>query len=139
MTTAAQDKIEIHELFSRYYYAVDMKDVKGWLSLWVEDGLFQNGDLIRAAGMEELTAFANKHINAPLKHSRHMVTNISTTINGDQAEAITYMLVMDSHVQDFQHATAICRSKLRKVNGEWKLTSHIYATDPSFDFSKLPH
>jgi hypothetical protein len=58
-------------------------------------------------------------------------------VNGELATAVNYMLVIDSLVQEAQHATAICHSRLVKQNEEWKLLSHIFNTDPSFDFSKL--
>jgi hypothetical protein len=130
------EKLEIHELIGRYYYYVDTQNKEAWLSLWTEEGHLQNGDNI-AKGASQLQQFANDHITDPNKHTRHMATNIFVEVNGNQATAINYMLVIDSIVQEAQHATAICHSRISKINGEWKLLSHIFNTDLSFDFSKV--
>jgi hypothetical protein len=130
------DKLEIHELIGKYYYFVDTQNKEAWLNLWAREGHLQNGDNI-AKGTAQLQAFANEHITDPNKHTRHMATNIFVEVNGHQATAVNYMLVIDSIVQQAQHATAICHSRFHKVDREWKLLSHIFTTDPSFDFSKL--
>jgi hypothetical protein len=130
------DKLEIHELIGRYYYFVDTQDKEAWLSLWAEEGLLQNGNHV-ASGRGQLGQFADDHITDPNKHTRHMATNLFVEVNGQEATAVNYMLVIDSIVQEAQHATAICHSSLRKINGEWKIVAHIFKTDPSFDFSRL--
>jgi hypothetical protein len=66
-----------------------------------------------------------------------MASNIAVSIRGDQAELVNYMLVIDSIEQTAQHATAICRSSLCRHQGHWKLQSHVFETDPSFDFSRV--
>jgi hypothetical protein len=130
------DTLEIHQLIGKYYYFVDTQNKEAWLKLWAEEGHLQNGDNI-ARGKGQLQQFANDHITDPNKHTRHMASNIFVEVNGELATAVNYMLVIDSLVQEAQHATAICHSRLVKQNGEWKLLSHIFNTDPSFDFSKL--
>ena len=130
------DKLAIHELIGKYYFLVDTQNKAAWLGLWAEEGVLQNGDNI-ARGREQLQQFADDHITDPNKHTQHMATNIFTELTGDEATAVSYMLVIDSIVQQAQHATAICESKLRKVGGEWKLVSHVFKTDASFDYSKL--
>jgi hypothetical protein len=102
----------------------------------VEEGHLQNGDNI-AKCIAQLQQFANDHITDPHKHTRHMASNIFVEVNGNEATAVNYMLVIDSELQQAQHATAICHSRLVKQNGEWKLLSHIFKTDPSFDFTQL--
>jgi ketosteroid isomerase-like protein len=130
------ERILIHELLGRYYHCVDTKDVDGWLSLWTEDGLLSN-EPNEARGTEQLTAFAREHIADPEKHTRHLVTNVFCDVDGDEADATSYMLVVDSDVQDAQRATAICRSRLTRSGGTWKLRSHVFKTDPSFDYGRL--
>jgi hypothetical protein len=130
------DTLAIHELIGKYYYFVDTQNKEAWLNLWAQEGHLQNGDNI-AKGKEQLQQFANDHITDPNKHTRHMATNIFVEINGEQATAVNYMLVMDSIVQGAQHATAICHSMFDKINGAWKLRSHVFTTDPSFDLGKL--
>ena len=130
------DELKIHELIGRYYYYVDTQNKEAWLGLWAGEGHLQNGDNI-AKGVAQLQQFASDHITDPDKHTRHMATNIFVEVSGNQATAVNYMLVIDSIVQEAQHATALCHSTLTKINGEWKLLSHIFDTDPSFDFSKV--
>lgn len=130
------EKIEIHELIAKYYHAVDTKNTSAWLELWSSDGILRNGDHV-AEGIKELTKFADEHITDPKKHTRHMATNIYVVSDGKIATMINYMLVIDSSNQNAQHASAICSSKLEKIDGQWKLKLHVFNTDTSFDFSKI--
>jgi hypothetical protein len=93
---------------------VDTQNKEAWLGLWTEEGLLQNGDNV-ARGREQLQQFADDHITAPAKHTWHMATNIFTEVNGEEATAVNYMLVIDSLVQQAQHATAICQSRLKPL------------------------
>jgi ketosteroid isomerase-like protein len=131
-TQTGADHIEIHELFARYYVAVDTHDSETWFGLWAEDGVFDSGR-IRAEGMDELRTFTAGHKKMNLQ-TRHFCTNVFVDVDGDEASATNYMLVRSTVDQSAQSATALCESKLRKVDGEWKFTEHVYETDPSFDF-----
>jgi ketosteroid isomerase-like protein len=133
---ATRDRILIHELFGRYYHAVDTKDAEGWLALWADDGLLSNAPH-EARGREQLAVFARDHVADPGKHTRHLVTNVFCDVDGDRAAATSYMLVVDSAVQDAQRATAICHSDLVRDGDGWKLRRHVFQTDPSFDFARL--
>jgi hypothetical protein len=108
------DKLAIHELIGKYYFLVDTQNKAAWLALWTEEGLLQNGDNV-ARGREQLQQFADDHITDPNKHTRHMATNVFTEVNGGEATAVNYMLVIDSLVQEAQHATAICQSRLKPL------------------------
>ncbi len=130
------DKIEIHEILGKYYYYVDTKNADAWLQLWRQDGLLSNGPH-KAEGLQQLTSFAQEHILDVNKHTRHMATNIFCEVKGNEANAVNYMLVVDSEIQEAQHATAICHSKLQKEGDTWLLVEHIFKTDISFDYAKL--
>jgi ketosteroid isomerase-like protein len=132
----ARDRILIHELLGRYYHAVDTKHAEGWLALWADDGLLSNAPH-EARGREQLAVFARDHVADPGKHTRHLVTNVFCDVDGDRAAATSYMLVVDSEVQDAQRATAICHSDLVRDGNGWKLRRHVFQTDPSFDFARL--
>jgi ketosteroid isomerase-like protein len=130
------DRILIHELLGRYYHCVDTRDAEGWLALWADDGLLANPPS-EARGREALAAFAREHVADEQKHTRHLVTNVFCDVDGDRADATSYMLVIDSEVQDAQHASAICHSSLVRTADGWRLRSHVFSTDPSFDFARL--
>jgi uncharacterized protein (TIGR02246 family) len=129
------DKLEVHELFARYYTAVDTADADGWLSLWADDGVFDSGK-IQAQGKENLRKFIVEHFSMHLE-TRHYCANVFVDMDGDRAAASSYMLVRSAVDQSAQTATAMCRSKLRKVGNAWKLTEHRYKTDSSFDFAAI--
>src|SRR5262245_43038655 len=125
-------KLEVHELFARYYTAIDSADPAGWVACWADDGVFDSGGK-HAQGKENLRAFIDEHVAMGFK-TRHFCTNVFVDIKGDQATASNYMMVRSAVDQNAQTATAICKSKLRRVGGAWKLTEHRYQADPSFDF-----
>jgi uncharacterized protein (TIGR02246 family) len=121
------DRLEIHELFSRYYTAVDAHDATGWTALWTEDGVFDSGHF-HFEGKQQLHGFMSQH-NA---QTRHLVTNVFVEVQGERATAQNYMLVVPTTGKAEVIASAHCRSELRKVEGRWKLARHIYRPDPSF-------
>lgn len=121
------DRSEIQDLFARYYTFVDTHDVDGWVSLWTQDGRYDSGH-VRAEGTEALTAFMAGHV----VHTRHLVSNVTVDVEGDRARATNYMTVLPVAGEPEVIATALCRSELRRVDGRWRLASHVYRPDPSF-------
>lgn len=121
------DRAEIHDLFARYYTYVDTHDVERWVSLWTADGRYDSGH-VQAAGTAALTAFLAGHV----VHTRHLVSNVTVEVEGDRARATNYMTVLPVAGRPDVIATALCRSELRRVDGRWRLASHVYRPDPSF-------
>ena len=131
------DRIEIYELFARYYVAVDTHDPETWLELWTDDGVFDSGR-IRAEGRDGLRAFMAEHEKMDLR-TRHFCTNVFVDVDGDEASATNYLLVRSTVDQSAPSATVLCESRLRRVDGQWKFTEHVYETDPSFDVGDADH
>jgi ketosteroid isomerase-like protein len=132
-THQLDDRLEIHELLSRYYIAVDEHDADAWVALWTEEGVFDSGYL-HLEGRAQLHQFMAGHD----VQTRHLVTNVRTEVQGDRALAESYMLVVPRVDKPEVIATAHCRSELRKVDGRWKLTRHTYKPDPSYVPSSSP-
>lgn len=132
MDTAA-DRQQITELFARYYTAVDEHDADAFVALWAEDGVFDSGYL-HFEGREQLHAFIANHD----VQTRHFVSNVFIDLDGDQARAHSYMLVVPSVGKAEVTATAHCVSELRKSDGRWRLTRHTYRADPSFTPPEVP-
>jgi ketosteroid isomerase-like protein len=121
------DRLEIHELLSRYYLAVDAHDAEAWVALWTEEGVFDSGHF-HFEGKAQLHQFMSGHD----VQTRHLVTNVCTEVQGDRALAESYMLVVPMVGKPEVIATAHCRSELLKVDGCWKMARHTYRPHPSF-------
>jgi hypothetical protein len=95
-----EDEREILRILSRYGKAVDYGDVEGFVSCFADDGVLElsrpksDRVAVRAAGREELAAFAGSHTRAPEQWHKHLVLDVDLDIDGDEARAVSYYVLL---------------------------------------------
>ena len=126
------DRIAIHELYSRYCAYLDTCNVDAWSQLFTEDGVFDTYECAR--GREAITAYIQKVIAArqskPWRNAQHWNGNLIVEGDGDTAKAMCYLIhvgtlkssseqvinIQGTYEDDLIKDAGIWRFKRRKVH-----------------------
>jgi uncharacterized protein (TIGR02246 family) len=92
-----EDRVAIHDLFTRYCCALDNGEVETVVDCFTADAVLKS-PVIDIKGSEEIRAFAGRFAAQQDAGTqfRHMVTNIAVDIEGNRATATAYLLVLIS-------------------------------------------
>ena len=119
MAIVAQDKLEIHELLTRAYLAIDSEDAAAWAECFAEDGVFvaAYGEWNGRAAVRD---FMEEHINKGKEAGvRHFLTNLIVEPDGDGVRILFYILKMNVGSEPAIVATAGGDCGAIKVGGAW--------------------
>lgn len=102
MASVLEEKDAIHETIANYCYHFDGGEFDKWLDLFTEDGIFDAGETAGIhTGREALRAFVDAVPGrVPMKDGmpllKHCVMNEIIKVNGDEATAMSYIIVVRS-------------------------------------------
>jgi uncharacterized protein (TIGR02246 family) len=124
MTAYLQDRLGVADLFTRYCCALDNGEVETVVACFTADAVLKS-PVVDLKGAEAIRAFANRFAaqRAAGAQFRHMVTNIAVELDGDQARATAYLMVLIS--QNGAHRTlppGRYECDLVKQGGKWRFT-----------------
>jgi uncharacterized protein (TIGR02246 family) len=119
-----EDRVAIHDLFTRYCCALDNGEVETVVDCFTADATLDS-PVIDIEGHDEIRAFAGRFAAQRTLgvQFRHMVTNIAAAIDGDRATATAYLLVLIS--KDGSHRTlppGRYECELVKEDGAWRFS-----------------
>jgi uncharacterized protein (TIGR02246 family) len=129
-----EDRVAIHDLFTRYCCALDNGEIETVVGCFTEDAVLKS-PVIDIQGRDEIRAFAGRFAaqRAAGTQFRHMVTNIAVKIEGDRATATAYLLVLIS--KDGIHRTlppGRYECELVKEGGQWLFSRRIVQHDHAY-------
>ena len=133
--TLILDKITIAELISQYAKNTDAGNTESSVNMFVENGALSS-PLGTVSGHEELRKQLERISSTTAKGKRHIMTNITSEINGDKATATSYMTVVDAENSTNIILTGIYYDKLIKEENMWKFKERYLGIDPSFNMKK---
>src|SRR2546428_6419425 len=88
---AAQDYVEIQQLYARYNNAIDSGDAEGYAGTFAADGTFNN-----LTGHDALVGFINEWRDKRNGlQRRHWNTNLTITPTPDGASGSVYLMLVD--------------------------------------------
>ncbi len=102
MASVLEEKDAIHETIANYCYHFDGGEFDKWLDLFTEDGIFNAGETAGIhTGKEALRTFVDGVPGRiPMKDGmpllKHCVMNEIIKVNGDEATAMSYIIVVRS-------------------------------------------
>lgn len=85
-----QDLVEIQQLYSKYNWALDTGDSKGYADTFTPDGVFNNN-----VGREAIVKFADGFNKGLGSHVRHWNTNLLVTPSATGASGQVYLILVD--------------------------------------------
>jgi len=137
---ASHDAEQIRQLLVRNFQLGDQNRMDEWVDTFTDDAVFRSpvGDLTGRGftGRGELAADGSK-LRAQVP-ARGWVGNLVIDVDGDQATASSYMVVMSATLPPSLMASGSQADRLRRVDGHWRIAECIMcldgmgaATDPS--------
>ena len=121
MGSVLEEKDAIRELLARYCFHFDAGEFDQWLELFTEDGVFDLGSRGRFAGREALRSFLKVvPLTDGLPMIRHCVTNVIIDVQGEQATAHSYVLVVRGGAALGVLAAGRYADQLTKQGGAWR-------------------
>jgi uncharacterized protein (TIGR02246 family) len=76
LNLSTDDYIAIQQLYARYAFSVDLRDVDGWLASWTEDGALVTTSGKRISGRNERRALMETYTSDSNERGYHWVGNI---------------------------------------------------------------
>lgn len=122
MALNAEDRLNIHQLTSTAYQAIDSENAAGWAGCFSEDGKFvaAYGEWTGRAAIEDFMA---EHINKGKEAGvRHYLTNFEVLDEGDGARVRFYILKISVGDTPGIIATAAADSLVCRTDGMWRFS-----------------
>ena len=97
MASMLEEKDAIHETIANYCFHFDGAEFDQWVDLFTDDGVFDAGTVGVQKGKDALRAFLkNIRLTNGLPMVKHCVMNEIIKVNGDEATAKSYIVVVRS-------------------------------------------
>ena len=125
MTSLAEDRDEIRDLYGRYCLHVDTGTPEQLADLFTPDGEF-GGVVEPVIGTEALRRFAAENL-ARGGGMHHMVSNMSIDVDGDDAVGTASVAI---YLGGAPAIVGRYRDELRRVDGRWKFSRRNFMPDP---------
>jgi hypothetical protein len=127
MALAAQDIVEITQLYAAYNVSVDDGDGDAFAACFVADGaLVADGNPI--TGTAALAEFA-RSVPTGLPGIRHLGTNVAVAGEGPDATGRSYLTVLVAGAQPQVLMTGRYRDTLRREAGTWRFVRRDFQAD----------
>jgi SnoaL-like protein len=107
MTSLAEDRDAIRDLFARYCLYVDSGAAQEWAATFTEDGVFV--------------------VSLPAGALHHMVINEAIDVDGDTAVSRSSVFVTSKGAVV---TTGRSEDELRRIDGTWRIAHRTYVADP---------
>lgn len=131
MATDLEEKDSIREIMARYCFYTDTGQSEEYADLFTDDCDWDGGPFGRCVGKAALLAMHKSSGDSATK-LRHVNTNVIITVNGNEAQAISYVAVLGVGEQSptvFFAGSYLDR--FVKQGGRWLFKTRRIATDLS--------
>jgi len=122
----ADDLDEIRQLLVRNLQLGDANDMAAWVDTYTDDAVFRS-PVLDLDGRDELVEGGPK-LRAAVP-ARHWVGNVLIDLEGDEAVADSYLLVVTAAAPPVLMASGAFHDKLRRVDGRWRIAERTLTLD----------
>jgi hypothetical protein len=129
-----RDELDIRNVISQLAHYADDGDAARYGALMSDDCLYERfptqGEVVRFRGREDVIAAAAERWRAGERgrnsHTRHVVTTIAIVLNGDTAEAKSYMCVYgNAHARPEILSMVVYNDRFERTNTGWRLSARV--------------
>jgi ketosteroid isomerase-like protein len=123
------DLEEIRQLYARYCQAGDSGDCDTLAECFTEDAVLDSNGVL-SSGRDEIRRSCESygHVSASTP-MRHVTVNILISVDGDEAQASSYFLLLAAGEQPGVLRTGTYNDRLRHVGGHWCLSERVARSD----------
>jgi 3-phenylpropionate/cinnamic acid dioxygenase small subunit len=120
--TEWEDRQDISDLLLRYATGIDRRDWPLFRTVFTDDCLLDYGEIGTFNGVDAVTDFMER-AHAMAGHTMHRLTNMVITIDGDKAEARTYIdgLIMMSDHKSGVNAIGYYDDEVIRTGDGWRI------------------
>ena len=123
------DLEEIRQLYARYCHTGDSGDCDTFAQCFTEDAVVDsNGSLSKGRDAIRTTCESYLHVNAATP-MRHVTVNILVSVNGDEAQASSYFLLLATGAEPGVVRTGTYNDRLRRAEGRWCRSERVARSD----------
>jgi hypothetical protein len=130
MALSFEDKLQINELISRMYFALDSKDSEIYSSTFTDDGVLTHPYYGGSKGNAPIKTWLDTHFAGPHSgHARHFLTN--QVIDGDSAGAHfrCYVISLDVSVNPPGISSGHLDIRLVRSKDGWRIQNKVVSID----------
>jgi hypothetical protein len=129
MTFPDIERLKINELYARYAWGLDTKDIENWADLFMADGSIEMPDVGRFTGRAEIVRYGHLLTDDPAYPGRQHWVN-QTVLEGDESQAVanSYGMITyrDADGKSSVRGTGRYRDVLVKHEGRWKFRERVW-------------
>ncbi|MGC2654450.1 MAG: nuclear transport factor 2 family protein [Mycobacterium sp.] len=127
--TEREDRQDVTEVLLRYATGIDRRDWSLFRTVFTDDCELDYGDIGTWQGVDAVTDFMQK-AHAAAGHTLHRVTNPVIAVDGDRAEARTYVdaLVMLSDNQSGVNGIGYYDDEMVRTAAGWRIARRRFTT-----------
>jgi hypothetical protein len=123
---SVEDRLDIHELFARYYWALDLGDAEGAAACYAEDARFEHLWQGERSGREAIVgAFEELYYDRPSWWfgRQHSLSNMLIEKDGEDVRVKAFFSILQHNVYyrtNFVFRVGTVHVRCVKRHGEWK-------------------
>lgn len=120
--TEREDRQDITDVLVRYATGIDRRDWPLFRTVFTDDCELDYGEIGTWSGVDAVTDFMEQS-HATAGHTMHRMTNHVITVDGDRAEARTYVdgLILFGDNTSGAHAVGIYDDDVVRTEGGWRI------------------
>lgn len=122
----SDDVDQIRQLLVRNFQMGDQNRMDEWVDTFTDDAVFRS-PVGNMTGRDDLVANGSKlRSQAP---ARHWVGNMLIDVDGDNATASSYMVVISASLPPTLMAGGSLNDRLRRIDGRWRIAERRMTLD----------
>ncbi|WP_068280752.1 nuclear transport factor 2 family protein [Aldersonia kunmingensis] len=127
--TEREDRQDINDLLLRYATGIDRRDWPLFRTVFTEDCVLDYGDIGKWNGVGAVTEFMEA-VHAPAGHTMHRMSNHVVTVDGDRAQARTYVdaFVMSADNASGVNAVGFYDDDLLRTGDGWRIANRVFTS-----------
>lgn len=119
-TSAADDRLQLHELFASYCFGLDYDDDARVLDCFTPDGVFSLSDRGDFVGHEEIQKILDA--SASTRHRHNILNVLVDELDGDEAKVRAYFILIDPNGGRITAWGHYVDDAVRCDDGRWRWT-----------------
>lgn len=125
--TDREDRQDISDLLVRYASGIDRRDWPLFRTVFTEDCQLDYGEIGAWNGVDAVADFMEQ-VHAMAGHTMHRLSNITVTLDGDRAQARTYIdgLIMAAHNRSGVNAIGFYDDEIVRTADGWRIARRKY-------------